>query len=258
MTKALRSPTLVIRAFNVEVARIPDQTTDTQTAAFRLQFWHDAVKDIYKNDQILQNIPANPIIQELFKICNCYKLNKRHLEKLIISRSNLLKSKHFKSLEDLESYVEDSVSSIYYLILSVAGITNVHADHAASHLGKAQGIANMLRSIHISNHHKTVPLPMDILMKYQISQESVLRGVISENMRNVIFEVAIRANSHLQKARSISVPKITNQIFLPATAVSSYLTKLQKCNFNVFDKSLQLGTPMLPLKFYYNRICNTY
>lgn len=74
MTKSLRSPALVVRAFNVEVARIQDQTTDSQTAAFRLQFWQDAIKNIYNNDQTLQNIPAHPIAQELFKVPDLQKV----------------------------------------------------------------------------------------------------------------------------------------------------------------------------------------
>ncbi|KAM3964656.1 NADH dehydrogenase (ubiquinone) complex I, assembly factor 6 homolog sicily [Aphomia sociella] len=258
MTKAIRSPALVIRAFNVEVARIQDQTTDAQTAAFRLQFWQDTLKHIYKTEQEIQNIPANPIAQELFKVCRCYKLPRRYLERLIASRSSILKSKYFRSLEDVERYSEDTVSSIYYLILSVAGVQNVHADHAASHLGKAQGMANILRSIYVSNHHKMVSLPMDILMNHGISQEMVLRGVDSDSMRSVIFEVASRANSHLQKARSIAVPKTARQIFLPAISVNAYLTKLQKCHFNAFDKSLNIGSATLPFSLYFNRLLNKY
>lgn len=68
MTKAIRSPALVVRAFNVEVARVQDQTSDPQTAAFRLQFWQDTLQSIFVKDQILQNVPANPIAQELFKV----------------------------------------------------------------------------------------------------------------------------------------------------------------------------------------------
>lgn len=70
------------------------------------------------------------------------------MERLITSRSHILKSKQFRTLEDVEKYAEESVSSIYYLLLSVAGIKDVHADHAASHLGKAQGITNILRYEH--------------------------------------------------------------------------------------------------------------
>ncbi|XP_026727072.1 NADH dehydrogenase (ubiquinone) complex I, assembly factor 6-like isoform X1 [Trichoplusia ni] len=254
MTKSVRSPALVLRAFNVEIARVQDQTSDAQTAAFRLQFWHDTVKTIYQKEQNILNVPANPIAQELFKVCVCYGLQKRQLEKLILSRSNLLNSKHFKTLEDIEKYAEDSVSPIYYLLLDILGVANVNADHAASHLGKAQGITNILRSVRISNYHKMVTLPMDILMKYSVSQEDVLRCIDSENMRNVAYEVASRANSHLQKARSIEVPTISKQIFLPAIAIDQFLSKLQKVHFNLFDNALHVNTPTLPFRLYYNRV----
>ena len=75
MTKSLRSPALVLRAFNVEVARVQDLTTDSQTAAFRLQFWQDALQGIYTKEKTLQNIPANPVAQELFKVNTIYCLN---------------------------------------------------------------------------------------------------------------------------------------------------------------------------------------
>ncbi|CAG4998576.1 unnamed protein product [Parnassius apollo] len=147
MTKTIRSPALVVRAFNVEVARVQDQTSDSQTAAFRVQFWLDTINYIYKKDQTISKIPANPIAKELFKVCKSYSLPRRHLEKLVSSRSNLLKSKYFKTLEDIERYADDTVSSVYYLLLSVAGITDIHADHAASHLGKSQGLTNILRYV---------------------------------------------------------------------------------------------------------------
>ncbi|XP_021191282.1 NADH dehydrogenase (ubiquinone) complex I, assembly factor 6 isoform X1 [Helicoverpa armigera] len=258
MTQTIRSPALVLRAFNVEIARIQDITSDSQTAAFRLQFWQDALRGIYNKEQTLQNVPANPVAQELFKICCCYGLQRRHLEKLITSRSNLLKSKYFRSLEDVERYAEESVSSIYYLILKVAGIKDMHADHAASHLGKAQGIANILRSVRVSSQHKIVSLPMDILMKYKISQENVLRCIDNEEMRNASFEIASRANSHLEKARKISVPQLSKQIFLPAVAIHKYLAKLEKKNFNIFDKTLMYASPTLPIALYYNRMRNKY
>ncbi|CAH2238834.1 NADH dehydrogenase (ubiquinone) complex I, assembly factor 6 [Pararge aegeria] len=256
LSKTLRSPALVVRAFNAEIARVQDQTTDPNTAALRLQFWQDAVGVIFNQNSA--NIPANPVTQELNKVCATYKLPRRYIERLVSSRAGLLKAKYFKSLEDVETYAENTVSTIYYLLLCIAGVTNVHADHAASHLGKAQGIVNILRSVHVSNYHKTVCLPMELLMKYKISQQAVLRGSDDENMRNVIFEIASRANSHLEKARKIEVPTICNQLFLPAIAVDKYLNKLQKKNFNVFDKSLQLGSPMLPLSLYYRRLLNKY
>lgn len=45
----------------------------------------------------------------------------------------------------MEKYAEQTVSSTYYLILEGCGVKNVDADHAVSHLGKAQGIVQQLR-----------------------------------------------------------------------------------------------------------------
>lgn len=42
-------------------------------------------------------------------------------------------------------------------------------------------------------------------MKHQISQEDVLRCTDSEQMRNVAFEIATRANNHLKKVTERSL-----------------------------------------------------
>lgn len=86
-------------------------------------------------------------INVILQICTTYSLSKRNIDKLVLSRNKLLKTKHFHSLDDIEKYSEDSVSAIYFLLLGVVGVKNVHADHVSSHLGKAQGITNVLRQV---------------------------------------------------------------------------------------------------------------
>ncbi|MEQ2211421.1 hypothetical protein XENOCAPTIV_000107 [Xenoophorus captivus] len=48
--------------------------------------------------------------------------------------------------------------------LAQAGVKNVHADHAASHIGKAQGIVTCLRATPHHSSRRKVYLPMDICM----------------------------------------------------------------------------------------------
>lgn len=69
------------------------------------------------------------------------------MKTLISARSQRLEINTFKNLDELEKYAEDTVSNVYYLILEGANVRNVHADHAASHLGKAQGIVQQLRLV---------------------------------------------------------------------------------------------------------------
>ncbi|XP_077295769.1 NADH dehydrogenase (ubiquinone) complex I, assembly factor 6 homolog sicily [Arctopsyche grandis] len=257
LDKSVLTHAIVIRAFNVEIARVQDQVSDKNIGLMRFQFWIEALDKIASSNA-KEAIPAHPVAQELYKMHLQKKMSKRNLTRLIVSRKSYLDKKYFLSLEDMEKYAEESVSPVYYSILESAGIKNVSADHVASHLGKAQGIVNMLRSVEYSAKNKIVSLPQDILMKYKISQEAILRSSNEQNLKDVIFEVATRANQHLSKARSINVPSEAKRIFLPAVGVDTYLKKLQKKDFFLFDKSLNLGNSFISLKLYWYKLLSKY
>lgn len=71
-------------------------------------------------------------------------LGKHHLKRLVKARQRI-GNLTFMTTKEMEDYCEQSVSSVYYAILEAAGVKNLHVDHAISHLGKAQGIVNLLR-----------------------------------------------------------------------------------------------------------------
>lgn len=50
------------------------------------------------------------------------------------------------------------------IISEIVGIKDIHADHAASHIGKAQGIVTCLRATPYHGSRRKVFLPMDICM----------------------------------------------------------------------------------------------
>lgn len=75
----------------------------------------------------------------------------------------------------------------------------MHADHAASHLGKAQGLANMVRAVPHHSLQRVVALPRDLLAQHSVVYESVLRGSRDQPVKDVVFEIAARAKQHLDK-----------------------------------------------------------
>ena len=79
-------------------------------------------------------------------------------------------------------------------------IKNIHADHAASHLGKAQGITNLIRSIPYQSRRHAVPIPQEILMNHGVSQERILRNKEGDKgVEECIFHLASLAHQHLEK-----------------------------------------------------------
>lgn len=81
-------------------------------------------------------------------------------------------------------------------------------DHIGSHIGKATGIASILRGIPILSRRpgaaSTVVLPLDICAQNNLRQEDVLRlGPEAEGLKDAVFQVATRANDHIITARKM-------------------------------------------------------
>ncbi|XP_076827664.1 NADH dehydrogenase (ubiquinone) complex I, assembly factor 6 isoform X2 [Brachyhypopomus gauderio] len=213
----------------------------------RMQFWKAAVEDIYRDDP-----PVQPVSVELWKAVRRHTLSRRWLQRIVAEREKDMDDRAYRNLQDLETYAENTQSSLLYLLLETLGVKDLNADHAASHIGKAQGIATCLRATpHHSQKHK-VYLPMDVCMKHGVSQEDFIRGSREQNVRDAVYDIASQAHVHLQHARSFrkKVPTAAMPAFLNTVAIEDYLERVRKVDFNVFHQSLQRRNPLLPIRLY--------
>ena len=58
-------PTMVLRAFNAELAQIPDSVKQESLVQIRMQWWRDAVKSAYSDRP-----EPNPIIRAMREVLN--------------------------------------------------------------------------------------------------------------------------------------------------------------------------------------------
>ncbi|KAH0564169.1 NADH dehydrogenase (ubiquinone) complex I, assembly factor 6 [Cotesia glomerata] len=251
LPKDCQAPAIAIRAFNVEIALVQEHSRELAISNMRYTFWNDTLAKIFDN-----NPPEAPVPLELSRILKTRKLSKRYFQRLLDARWKHSQGSSFLDLAAMEQYSENTVSSIYYLLLEVKDIKDVNVDHIASHLGKAQGIINLLRSVPYHAQRRNLVLPQDVLMQNNVSSESVFRGVASKELNEAIFEVASRANQHLDKAKKLrkNIKMNLDYIFLPAVIVERYLKKLQYVDFNIFDKRLHIKENMLPFKLLWEKL----
>lgn len=247
----IKSVAFAVRAFNVEVAQVEDQVSDSRIGAMRFQFWTDALNKIYNN-----NPPRNPVALELHRILQRHKLSKHYFKRLIDARLSKLNGSIFVNLESLERYCDYTTSSIYYLLLEAHGTANVNADHAASHFGKAHGLVTLIRSVPYNARKRIMVLPQDVLLKNSVSSESIFQGQSSAGFKDSVLEVASCAKQHLKVAMSLkkTVGKDLNVIFLPTVCIENYLEELRKVDFDVFHPTLQRRNGILPLQLLWRKI----
>ncbi|EXJ78477.1 hypothetical protein A1O1_08877 [Capronia coronata CBS 617.96] len=213
---------LAIRAFNIELARIPDVVSMPQIGAMRMQFWRETIDKAFKLTP-----PSEPVAILLASYLHQgMKLNKTWFQRVITARDRKLTHPGFTNVAELESYAESTYSSLLYLTLSALPLNSLTMDHLASHIGKAAGIAAVLRGVPLlafpgpPNQHSNNPagmglpstrekqgvvtLPLDIMSQCGVREEDLFRnGPNAAGLRDAVFAVATRASDHLITARTM-------------------------------------------------------
>lgn len=255
LPEGARRSALALRAFNVELAQVKDTVSQKTIGLMRMQFWKTAIEDIYRDDP-----PVQPICYELWKAVRKHTLTKRWMSRIISEREKDLEDRAYRNLQELEAYSENTQSSLLYLLLEVLGVKDVHADHAASHIGKAQGIITCLRAAPYHSRRRKVYLPMDICILHGASQEDFIRGSQEQNVKDVVYDIASQAHIHLEHARSFSknVPAAASPVFLHTVVLDDFLQRVRKVDFNIFHPSLQKRNPLLPIQLYFRSWKHTY
>ncbi|GAA5799938.1 isoprenoid synthase domain-containing protein [Helicostylum pulchrum] len=238
-----RNAQYAIRAFNVELASIRENVSKTEIGKMRMQFWKDTVDQIYAG-----NPPQQPIALALAEALKTSTMSSMWMKRIITERTSNLDDHQFMTIKDMETYSENTQSSLLYLQLESLGVKDVNSDHVISHIGKMIGFSTFLRSLPFHVSQKRLVLPAEITAKYGIVQENVFRGEI-DGMEDAVYDVATAAYDQLLTARSImaQVPDAAFPALLAAVPHIKYLENLEKSNFNVFDVKLQKKDWKLPL-----------
>lgn len=243
----MRKSAFALRAFNVETARAMDVASDPRIGLMRLLWWQEAIDKIFSNKLI-----EHPVAQALASVVSDHKVNKTWLKKSVEARINDARREVTdipETIKELEQYAEDTTSTLLYTTLQAGGINSTIADHAASHIGKASGLALLLKSLpYHANRSSHFPyIPVDVAEKHGIlvnkGGQSEIRTDSREGLCNAVFEMASVANAHLQKARELAgkVPGEARPVLLPAVPTQVILDTLSRVQFDVYDPRLGRG-----------------
>ncbi|KAL2235961.1 NADH dehydrogenase (ubiquinone) complex I, assembly factor 6 [Sesamum indicum] len=253
----MRKSAFALRAFNVETARAMDIASDPRIGLMRLLWWQEAIDKIFSKRLI-----EHPVAQALASVISEHKVSKSWLKRSVEARINDAKrevSDIPETVEELERYAEDTMSTILYSTLQAGGIRSTAADHAASHIGKASGLVLLLKSLpyHASRNRHFPYIPVEVAEKHGLlvkdrGGQPEIRIDSREGLCNAVFEMASVANSHLEKARALAetVPAEAHPVLLPALPTQVILDTLSRVQFDVFDPRLTRGIlGVLPLWF---------
>ncbi|XP_060576565.1 NADH dehydrogenase (ubiquinone) complex I, assembly factor 6-like [Ruditapes philippinarum] len=239
--KDYRTSAMALRALYIELAQVQDVTSDKMRAIMRLQFWKDTIDNMFKGTP-----PETPVAIAASRAIAKHKLSKIWFTRILEERAKQVDQDMNRTVKNVEDSAENTVSALTYLLLECAGIKDVNADHAASHIGRCQGLVTLLRATAYHASKNKVYIPIELLIKHNVSQEQILRCKEDQNVKDVMYDIACVAHSHLETARALKdVPKGAYPILLNTYICDKYLKDLQLADFNVFDTRLHIRNQKL-------------
>ncbi|KAI1333523.1 squalene/phytoene synthase [Xylariaceae sp. FL0016] len=213
------------RALNLELVRLPELVSNPTIGQLRMQFWRDAV-----NNTFAGRPPKEPIMILLHRALTELAETspgaspssiKFWLLRLINTREKYMDNRPFTSVVALEEYAENTYSTLMYSTLAALSVRSMHMDHLASHIGKACGIAAVVRGTPVlaapappvkspngtdvgGGRNPVLLLPLDVMAETGVKEEDVYRqGPEAEGFQDAIFKVATRAHDHLITAQEM-------------------------------------------------------
>lgn len=239
-----RNGFLAIKAFGLEANKITDggsasgsralkalnqlsSSMGLTTADMKFKFWSDMVSKAF-TDQGELHEPTVFLLRDALRLG--LNLDISYFHQYLQTRRYFLQSKQFKSVEDICSYGEGTYSQLNYatqalLLLPLISPSVIHllelspqlqnkVSDIAAHIGQATAVSSMILGFdYYASTRNIVTMPVDLMTKFELSQELAIRlaqGHIKdatekeeaiEKLQNVVFETAVTANDHLISAR---------------------------------------------------------
>jgi NADH dehydrogenase [ubiquinone] 1 alpha subcomplex assembly factor 6 len=111
-------------------------------------------------------------------------------------------------MKELEVYAENTRSLMLYMNLHLLGIDCPNANKAASHLGRALGICDVIKKTPYYLAVRRGYIPTEILLKHNLFYDRIWSRVggeslVADEFWDVILELAAYAKKHLEAARAV-------------------------------------------------------
>jgi NADH dehydrogenase [ubiquinone] 1 alpha subcomplex assembly factor 6 len=232
-----RGALFALYAFNFEVARIREVTSEPILGRIRLQWWRDAIAEIYAG----ATPRRHEVVEPLANAIRDHRLSRAHFDTLLNAREEDLTDQAPASMEALEAYAEGSAASLVWLALEALDVREGEVLGVGCSVAIAYALSGLLASVPFHARMKRVYLPKDVTDSHSLDIErSLFELQPSPALEETAKEIAALARYHLGVARAQrqAVPRNALPVLLLAVLAARRLKLLERLGHNVMDPRL--------------------
>jgi NADH dehydrogenase [ubiquinone] 1 alpha subcomplex assembly factor 6 len=218
-------------AFNYEIARVREVVTQPMLGQIRLQWWRDALEQIYAGRP-----PAHEVARGLAAAVTETGLDRARLEAMIDAREADLSDAPPYRLQDLIAYVENSAGALLELMVQALHGASPAAEEAARGVGAGYALVGLLRAIPFHARARRAFIPQTLLAEHGLTAEDLFGESPPAALAAAVAELAGLARLRLIEARELAgeVPRRAAPALLSATVAETYLRRIERAGYDVF------------------------
>lgn len=240
----VRERLLTLYAFNVEIARIRETITEPMIGQMRLQWWRDVFAAISSGDGPPK---GHPVAEPLAALIEMQSLPLEPFLAALDAREQDLSEDPPANLSDLVAYCRGSSAGIATLGLRTLGVSDDQSLQTADNIATAWALTGISRAARFLALAGRIMLPHEAMQKQGLVLQDLQNPESAGPSSSVISEVCVAARDHLAAARQYrNVVDLKGlPVFLVATLADSYLTGLERADYQIYDPNVIRQRPAI-------------
>jgi len=239
--KEKRADIMALISFSLEVARIRSRVTEPMMGHIRLQWWRDALDELYDPARTLRR---HEVALALQPVVRRYGIDKNDLLQIIDAREKDLEDEPFANIEDFLQYANATSYPLNKAILEALNCNETNIYSATQHLSTAWALCAILRSAHRNFSSRRNIFPQSLMKENDISTTDFGSDRFLPALKNVVKNIYDIAEAELATAKTIlrSSPKAeikkARPVLLNIITVQNHLKQIRKNNYDIFTRPL--------------------
>ncbi|HEY8355331.1 MAG TPA: presqualene diphosphate synthase HpnD [Methylophilaceae bacterium] len=242
LPKPRREAITALYAFCREVDDIADECTDAEVARAKLNWWRSEIDNMYRGQ------PQHPVTRALQPAVTAYDLSAEHLHEIIDGMEMDLEYNRYQDFKQLQLYCYRVASVVGLLSASIFGYSNRNTLKYAHDLGMAFQLTNIIRDVGEDARRNRIYLPLDELTRFGVTEDDILQGRESEQVRQLLEFQIERAESFYDRALNALPAEDRKQQRTGLIMTAIYRTLLREIKADGAQQVLNARIALTPLR----------
>ena len=229
-------------AFCREVDDVVDECTDYNVAQIKLNWWKTEIANLYASK------PQHPVSKALQPFVAQFNLSQEHFLEIIDGMEMDLKFNRYEDFKQLQLYCYRVASCVGLLTVQIFGYQNRKTLKYAHDLGMAFQLTNIVRDVGEDARRGRIYLPLDELKKAKVSEEDILKGAETPQIKELMEFQIERAESFYDKALRELPAEDAKQQRAGLMMAAIYRTLLREIKMDGAEKVLNHKVAIPPMR----------